>query len=171
MASVGEQLRAAREKQALTIPQVAEYTKLRTDHVRALEEGNYDVFAAPVYVRGFVRSYATLLKLDVAAVMDALEAELGQSQHLQESTQLIKPAPGLLDLFMLPLSKVRWGITLALTGAALVLYLSILGYRAWRTHQTTDPLARLGRGLYQSSNTNQGELLPLPPVAPSIPAR
>src|SRR5215471_783335 len=60
MASVGEQLRAAREKQGLSLSEVVERTKLRTDHVVALEEGDYDVVAAPVYVRGFVRSYAAL---------------------------------------------------------------------------------------------------------------
>jgi hypothetical protein len=45
--------------------QVVEITKIRTDHLRALEAGNYDVFSAPVYIRGFVRGYAKLLKLDV----------------------------------------------------------------------------------------------------------
>ena len=165
MASVGDQLRAGREKQGLSIADVVERTKLRSDHVRALEEGNYDVFAAPVYVRGFVRSYANLVKLDTTRILTELEAELGQSQHLQESTYLVKPVPGLVDVLMLQLSKVRWGITLLLTGAALVLYLSVLGYRAWRTHQATDPLARLGQGLY-SPDTNGGELLPIPGRTP-----
>jgi cytoskeleton protein RodZ len=160
MSSVGEQLRCAREKQGLSINEIVERTKLRTDHVRALEEGNFDVFAAPVYVRGFVRSYASLLKLQVPAIMRELEAELGQSHRLQESTQLSKPAPTALDVLMLQLSKVRWGITLVVTGAALVLYLSIVGYRAWRTHQAADPLAGLGPGLY-TGPSNSGEVLPL----------
>ncbi len=163
MASVGEQLRAAREKQGLTLADVVERTKLRTDHVQALERGDYDVFAAPVYVRGFVRSYASLLRLNVPAIMAELEAELGHSQHLQESTHLSKPAPGALDRLMLQLSKVNWGITILVTFAALVLYLSIVGYRAWRTHKATDPLASLGPGLY-IANTNAGEVLPLAPT-------
>src|SRR6185436_18038695 len=58
MATVGEQLRQAREKQKLTVQNVSEKTKIRTDHISALEEGNFDVFSAPVYIRGFVRSYA-----------------------------------------------------------------------------------------------------------------
>jgi cytoskeleton protein RodZ len=161
MSSVGEQLRAAREKQGLSIPQVAERTKLRSDHVRALEEGNYDVFAAPVYVRGFVRSYATLLRLGTPAIMEELETELGQSRRLQESTNLSKPPPGAVDLLMLQLSKVRWGITLVVVGAALALYVSILGYRMWRAHNRADPLATLGSGLYQAIETNAGEVLPL----------
>ncbi|MFO1500911.1 MAG: helix-turn-helix domain-containing protein [Verrucomicrobiota bacterium] len=165
MASVGEQLREAREKQGMTIAQVAERTKLRADHVRALEEGNYDVFAAPVYARGFVRSYASLLRLDVTAVLSALEAELGQSQRLQESTQFIKPATTFVDDLMLLLSKVKWGITLTVTGVALTLYIGVVSYRAWRTHKATDPLARLGPGLYQPARSNVGELLPLGPPA------
>ena len=59
MASVAEQLRAAREAKNLTVSQVAETTKIRGDHIRALEEGNYNVFVAPVYSRGFIRTYAT----------------------------------------------------------------------------------------------------------------
>lgn len=164
MASVGEQLRLAREKRGLAISQVAEFTKLRGDHVTALEQGNYDVFAAPVYVRGCVRSYATLLKLHVPGVLADLEAELGNSQRLRESTQLTKPVPGLVDLVMLQLSKVKWGITLLVAGTALVLYGGIVGYRAWRTYQVSDPLLHLGPGLYQSTDTNAGERLPLTPL-------
>ena len=76
MPTVAEQLRTAREAQSLTVYQVAEITKIKTDHVRALEEGNYNTFSAPVYIRGFVRTYSNVLKLDVRSVMAELEAEL-----------------------------------------------------------------------------------------------
>ena len=66
---VAEQLRAGREARKLSINEVAETTKIRTDHIRALEEGDYNVFVAPVYIRGFVRCYSMLLRLDVPAVM------------------------------------------------------------------------------------------------------
>ena len=52
MSTVAEQLRSAREARKLTIYQVAETTKIRTDHIRALEVGNFEVFSAPVYIRG-----------------------------------------------------------------------------------------------------------------------
>ena len=38
--------------------------------------GTVDAFSAPVYIRGFVRTYATLLKLDVTQVMSALDADV-----------------------------------------------------------------------------------------------
>ena len=56
MSTVAEQLRQAREAQKLTIQELAEITKIRSDHIRALEEGNFNVFPAPVYIRGFVRT-------------------------------------------------------------------------------------------------------------------
>src|ERR1035437_7492143 len=42
MSTVAEQLRQARESQHLTEQQIVEITKIRTDHLRAIEEGNYD---------------------------------------------------------------------------------------------------------------------------------
>src|SRR5436309_5240934 len=104
MPTVSEQLRQARETQKLTVHQVAEVTKIRTDHLRALEEGNYDVFSAPVYIKGFVRSYATLVKLDVPPLMAALEAELSQTARHSEPPPLSDNPRGVLDFIMLQLS-------------------------------------------------------------------
>jgi cytoskeleton protein RodZ len=64
MPTVAEQLRLGREAMKMEVQQVAEATKLKSDQIRALEEGNYDYFTAPVYLRGSVRTYARLLKLD-----------------------------------------------------------------------------------------------------------
>src|SRR5205814_427703 len=107
MSTVAEQLRQAREAQKLTLSQVGEVTKIRTDHLRALEEGQFQAFPAAVYVRGSVRTYATLLKLDVPQVMAALEAELGQRKEFSEAIP-IDQSRGVLDFVMLQLSKLDW---------------------------------------------------------------
>ena len=85
MSTVAEQLRLAREAKNLSITQVADITKIRSDHLRALEEGNFNVFSAPVYIKGFVRTYAMLLKLDVAGVMRALDGEAGPDGQVQRA--------------------------------------------------------------------------------------
>ena len=164
MLTVAEQLRTAREAQRLTVYQVADITKIKTDHVRALEEGNYAVFAAPVYIRGFVRTYGTLLKLDVPMLMTALEAELGQTEKFHEPPPLTNESNSFLDVVMLQLSKVNWRVALPSLGIALALLMVILGYRVWRGHHAKDPLSNLGSGLYQSKQS--GDTLPLPPVQP-----
>ena len=166
MRTVAEQLRAAREAQGLTVYQVAEITKIRTDHVRALEEGNYNAFAAPVYIRGFVRNYAGLLKIELPGIMAALDAELGQTERFHEPPPLSNEPRGFVDLMMLQLSKVNWRVAVpSLLGALLVL-VAVLGYRVWRTYQSRDPLSELGPGLYQPAQRPAGETLPLPPPPP-----
>src|SRR5256885_16550446 len=108
MPTVAEQLRRAREEQQLNIYQVAEITKIKTDHIRALEDGNYDTFSALVYIRGFVRTYAKVLKLDVSQVVADLEAELEQSNKFRELPPLTKKPRGALDFLMLKLSRMNW---------------------------------------------------------------
>src|SRR5512141_729168 len=108
MSTVADQLRQAREARNLTVQHVAEITKIRTDHIRALESGDYDTFSAPVYIRGFVRTYASLLQLDVPSVMAGLEAELGQTTKFAEPPPLSEPQGGFLDSAMLQLSKLDW---------------------------------------------------------------
>jgi cytoskeletal protein RodZ len=161
MATVAEQLRLAREKLGLTVYDVAEATKIKTDHVRALEEGNYNVFAAPVYIRGFVRTCAMLLKLDVKKVMTDLEGELSGTARFKDPPNLTGKPKGVLDRLLLQISKVPWQWALLIAACGLLLAAGWVGYRTWEHFQNRDPLKDLGPGLY-SPPKNSGEVLPLP---------
>lgn len=162
MSSVADQLRTAREARKLTIHQVAETTKIRTDHIRALEEGNYDMFPAPVYIRGFVRAYATLLKLDVQQVMSALDAELAETEKFRELPSLTNQPKGVLDFVTLQLSKVDWRKGVVAMIALLVTAVVITIISIWVNHKRKDPLAGLPPAVYQSKKPDTGEVLPLP---------
>ncbi len=166
MATVAEQLRAAREAQGLTVYQVAEITKIKTDHIRALEDGNYGVFAAPVYIRGFVRNCARLLKLDVAQLMAALDIELGRNPQFSEPPPLSADARGFIDLLMLQLSKVNWRVAAPALVLTLGLLVGVIGYRVWRSPRTKDPLANLEPGFYKTPGSQAGDTLPLPASTP-----
>src|SRR6266704_597680 len=130
MPTVAEQLQRAREEQKLSIYQVAEITKIKTDHVRALESGQFDSFSAPVYIRGFVRTYARVLKLDESQVVADLEAELGQTEKFREPPPLTNKPRGALDLLMLKLSRLNWRVASAVLGVAVVLVIARMGYRS-----------------------------------------
>ena len=162
MSTVAEQLRKGREAQNLTVQQVAEITKIRSDHIRALEEGNFDVFSAPVYIRGFVRTCSTLLKLDVPQVMAALDEELGQHDKFSEPPPFSDTHRGPLYFITLILSKVDW--RKSLIGLAVIVLLGIfaLVIAIWRHYRTTDPLSRVKPGIYHSTQSVSGETLPLP---------
>jgi cytoskeletal protein RodZ len=161
MATVAEQLRTAREALKLDIYQVAEITKIRTDHLRALEAGDYDQFVAPVYIRGFVRTYAQLLKLDLPKITQDLNAELAQTEKFAEPPSLTKQQKSWLDLVMLQLSRVDWRILLAAVAVLLLLALGVVGYRVWH-NRPADPLRKLGPATYESRSAGSNDTLPLP---------
>jgi len=64
MESIGEFFRQVRETKGLTIDEVASKTRIRSDFVKALEDGNFAKLPDQVFARGFVRSYARSLGLD-----------------------------------------------------------------------------------------------------------
>lgn len=161
MPTVAEQLTRARESQNLTVYEVAEVTKIKTDHIRALEEGDYDVFSATIYIRGFVRTYATLLKLDVSKVLNDLEQELSSNERFSEPPSLTGDHHGPVDFVMFKLSKINWRITVPILVMIVVLVLAVLGIVAWQQQKERDPLKGLGPGLYEP-NDSQGPTLPVP---------
>ena len=62
--TLGETLAAKRGERGLTIDQVAASTRVRREHLRALEAEDFAHFSAPVYAKGYLRTYATYLGLD-----------------------------------------------------------------------------------------------------------
>lgn len=164
MPTVAEQLRAGREARGLTVQQVAEVTKLRTDHIRALEEGNFDMFTAPVYIKGFTRTYATLLKLDVPRLMAQLENELAATEKFREPPTLGPHANTPLDYLMLKLSRVRWGLAAAVLATLAVLVLGLWCYSLWEKARARDSLADLPPAVYEPAGDSAADTLPLPPA-------
>jgi cytoskeletal protein RodZ len=160
MPTVAEQLRAAREAKNLTVQNVADATKIRTDHIRALEEGNFGAFSAPVYIRGSVKNYATLLKLNVPQLMLVLDDELKGTEKFSEPPPLTEETKSPVDHFLFLLSKVNVKVVMA-AGAVLV-FVVIFGiaHWAWNQHKNADPLANLQPAVYQPANS--GDTLPLP---------
>lgn len=158
MPTVGEQLRKAREAQNLAVHQVADWTKIRSDHIRALEDGNYSIFSAPVYIRGFVRTYATLLKLDAGSILDQLSKELEGSG--QEEPALSQTSHGILDSAMFQFSQVFRRSALPIIGAVVILAIAMTSYLIWQKNQRQNPLEGIGPGLYHAPP--EGQTLPLP---------
>jgi cytoskeletal protein RodZ len=169
MPTVAEQLRAAREAKKLSVTEVAEITKIRGDHIRALEEGNFDVFVAPVYIRGFTRTYATLLKLDVPQLIKSLEAELHQTEKFAEPPPLSDENKGALDFVTLQLSKLNLRQGAILLGIVVAVVALVTAIWLWRKQHAADPLKNLPPAKYTPPAKNSGETLPLPSPAPRKP--
>lgn len=161
MATVSEQFKLAREQQQLDIHQVAEITKIKTDHLRALEAGDYTVFPAPVYIKGFARTYATMLKLDVPRVLAELDVELSRDERYRDHPPLTNTPRSPLDFVMLQLSRLNWRIVLGAVIALVVILIAVSMARS-RPTPAADPLKELQPGVYQPKRDKPGNTLPLP---------
>jgi cytoskeleton protein RodZ len=161
MPTVAEQLRHGREAMKLDVQQVADVTKLKSDQIRALEEGNYELFTAAVYLRGSVRTYAKLLKLDAASLITQLDTEISGAQKFADGPPGPPRRKSGVDSFMLLLSRLNWGIAGAFIALAVLALVANASYRAWKNHKPADPLKKLGAGMYQPTEPS-GEFLPLP---------
>ncbi len=73
-AIVGQRLRAAREAAQLSIAEVAHSLKFSSRQIELLEADAYDALPGSTFVRGFVRGYARLLKLDADELLHLLDA-------------------------------------------------------------------------------------------------
>ena len=121
MPSVGQQLKNSRESQGKSLEDVGGELKIRADHVAALEEGHFSKFDAPIFIRGFVRSYCRFLKLDHNALIVQLNQELGDTDSLASDPSL-PGKKGFVDGLTLFLSRLNWSIWLPL-----IVFISIAG--------------------------------------------
>jgi cytoskeleton protein RodZ len=69
MPALGERFRAAREARGLSLSEVSDQIRIRSVYLAAIEEENWTAIGAPVYVRGFLRTYARFLGLDPEEVV------------------------------------------------------------------------------------------------------
>jgi cytoskeleton protein RodZ len=67
----GGALRAARENQGLSIPDIASRLRLSAKQIEAIEADNFSALPEPTIVRGFIRNYAKQLKINPEPLLDA----------------------------------------------------------------------------------------------------
>lgn len=65
----GERLALARREQQITVLEVAKELHLDEPKVRALEQNKFDVLGAPVFAKGHLRKYATLVGVNIDDVL------------------------------------------------------------------------------------------------------
>ncbi len=69
LAEIGERLRQAREKRALTIEQAQKHTHIHSTVLIALEDGRCDDILTPNYIKSFLKEYAHYLGFDHQAIV------------------------------------------------------------------------------------------------------
>ena len=150
--TIGAVLAERRGERGLSIEQVASATRIRAEHLRALESDEPERLPAPVYAKGYLRTYALYLGLDPEPLVDVLHFSV---QH-----------PGRA----LGLGTIAGRPRIVLTGPAaaavgLVLLGGAFAYYAWRQIEADQHPA------ITVSNGQQVALIPTATPAPSPQAR
>src|SRR5262245_57115011 len=90
MDSIGDFFKQVRETKGLTVDEVASKTRIRTDFVKALEEGNFAKLPDQVFARGFVRSYARSLGLDEEDAIHRFTQSAGAFYEKQDERERLR---------------------------------------------------------------------------------
>lgn len=122
--TIGEQLRAERERQELSLSDLAAKTRVPVRHLDSIEKSDFVALPGNTYTLGFARSYAQALGLDATKVSDELRRELSESGRggYQAPTQNYEPA----DPSRVPSRTLAW------TAAAIGVIVAA-AYLFWRS--------------------------------------
>lgn len=88
MPDIGNTLREARIRRGLSITDVENVTKIRSKYLEALEENDFEVLPGPTVVKGFLRTYSLLLKLDPELLLSEYRS---QAEPHKEDIGLLRP--------------------------------------------------------------------------------
>jgi cytoskeletal protein RodZ len=69
MQTIGERLEDARKKKGISIREAAEATKIRGEYLQKFEGNQFDIGLTEIYARGFLRGYASYLRIPVDRIM------------------------------------------------------------------------------------------------------
>ena len=120
--SLGERFRAAREQRGQTLSEVAEHLRIRSVYLAAIEDENWSAIGAPVYTRGFLRTYARYLGIDPEEAVAQYNASAGNAP--QPASTGTGPSAYREPRSLGPLIWISGIVALALVGFVIYLYFS-----------------------------------------------
>jgi cytoskeleton protein RodZ len=122
--TVGEQLKAERERLGLSLSDLAAKTRVPMRHLESIENSEFGALPGSTYTLGFARSYARALEMDAAKISSDLRVEMAQGGHegYQAPAQNYEPA----DPARVPSRALAWT-------AAAIGVLVVAGYFIWRS--------------------------------------
>lgn len=92
MSVVGKLLRSERIKKGLDHSDIEASTGIRASFIKAIEEGRFDTLPGEVYVKGFIRNYATFLGLDPAKMVRMYVDKVSTEAEDEEITVNVQSA-------------------------------------------------------------------------------
>jgi len=125
--TVGQSIRAARERKGLSTAAVASTTRILLATVEAIEADDYSTLPSPVYVRGFVRSLAVILDMNVEHTLIAFDRQVsmpGPGEGDEEVSIALSYGD---DEVEAPRTPIKWGAGLAAAILLVVVGMFLVG--------------------------------------------
>ena len=79
MENLGEYIKKEREKKGITLEEAAKATRIRKTYLQAIEGGDFSI-QSPVFMKGFLRSYAEFIGLDSTDIIGRYKGILEERQ-------------------------------------------------------------------------------------------
>lgn len=120
--TIGNLLKERRKERQLTLSQISEITKIRMEYLKAIEEGNYNIFPSEVYLKGFLKNYAKFLGVNTerALAMYRREREFQSQEPTISMTKKIRERG--LDISITPGKAIAFAVIIAVV--LIVVYIS-----------------------------------------------
>jgi cytoskeletal protein RodZ len=158
--TVGEILRAEREKKGISVKDVETATSIRSLYLQAIEEGNYKILPGEVYLKGFIRNYANFLGLDGQEMVNMYRQSLAPDIP-----------PVVADTDPVPPNKRQAGSSSAVKWIAALLGVLLLAGVAWLTMSMWDSPTPPGQPVKPVPQAqNPAPVSPQTTPAPATPA-
>lgn len=126
MPALGEEFRSAREARGLTLSDVAEQIHIRSVYLNAIENDDWPQIGAPVYVRGFIRTYARFLGLDA-------ESAVARFNETAPAERPAAPAAAATSVARESSGPSLWAV---IGGLIALLLVAFVGYEWWQYSQS-----------------------------------
>ncbi len=104
--TLGSVLKKIRANKDLSLEEISNATKIQVKYLRWLEDDNYKRLPAPVYVEGFLKSYAKFTNEDYKEIIALFRKEQGIRENMSSKDKNLGPMKPLKDTSIIISSKI-----------------------------------------------------------------
>jgi cytoskeleton protein RodZ len=159
---VGEELARAREARGLELAEVAQQLKFAPRQLEALEQERFELLPGATFVRGMVRSYARLLKIDAEPLVGRIAERVAAPDANRLAARYSQPVPFSTDSRRSTLLYL--GLSLGVLAAA-----GAMAYQWYHEHNALNQVAAKGAAPQSATATEPGVAQPAAPPAAAEP--
>ena len=129
--TVGDLLKNQREKQRLSIKEIATQTRIRPKYLEAIELNDFAALPAATFVKAYIKSYARVLKLETQPLLAVLRRDYKES-----AKGTLVPREFLKASYK---KKFSWTPMRFLVISLVSLFVIFFSYVAWQWYQLNRP--------------------------------